>query len=73
MKKYLITFENTYRVLEAEKRLTGVFNGVTTIPTPESMSTDCGVSLSLKSNKSRTEVRTVLKDSGISFSKIIKS
>ncbi|MEA3506362.1 MAG: DUF3343 domain-containing protein [Elusimicrobiota bacterium] len=72
MVRYIITFENTYRVIEAEKKLKGKFKKVTTIPTPEDLSTDCGVSLSLETNKNRQELADYLKDANITFSKIVK-
>jgi hypothetical protein len=72
MVRYIITFENTYRVMEAEKKLKGKFRKVTTIPTPEHLSTDCGVSLSLETDKNRQELADYLKEGNITFSRIVK-
>lgn len=66
MKEFLITFDNTHQVLKSEKKLKDKFDTVTTVPTPEKLSSDCGVSLQITTSKNKKEIRRLLKklDSG---------
>lgn len=72
MSYYIISFENTHRVLRAEKKLKRQFSEVTTIPTPEELSSDCGVSLQIKA-ESRDIIIAALESEGLPYKDIIES
>ncbi|MGM0440959.1 MAG: DUF3343 domain-containing protein [Elusimicrobiota bacterium] len=72
MKKFLITFDSTHQVLKAEKKLKEKFKEVTTIPTPEELSSDCGVSLQLTTSKNKEETLKILTDSGTTYNNILQ-
>ncbi|NLB35068.1 MAG: DUF3343 domain-containing protein [Elusimicrobia bacterium] len=72
MKIFIISFDNTHKVLSAEKKLKEIFNGVTTIPTPEILSTDCGVSLQVEASK-KEDIIAQLQKLKLSFQNITES
>jgi len=69
---FIISFENTHKVLTAEKKLKKFFSGVTTIPTPEVLSADCGVSLQVEA-PGKKEITAKLKELNLNFQNIIDS
>lgn len=48
-----------------------IFENATTIPTPEELSSDCGVSLQIKTFQTENEVRKIFSDKDIKFEKMI--
>ena len=48
MNRYLVTFFSTHHALKAEKLLKEKIKGVTLIPTPREISSECGFSLFLE-------------------------
>ncbi len=61
MNRYLVTFFSTHHALKAEKLLKEKINGITLIPTPREISSECGFSLFLeKTNDSPQELLSSL-------------
>ena len=55
MNRYLVTFFSTHHALKAEKSLKEKIKGVTLIPTPREISSECGFSLLLEDNRRTTQ------------------
>lgn len=69
MLKYLIfTFPSTHHVLMAEKLLLAEGTLLEIIPTPKSISSDCGMSIRVRADGSNIDViKSVLSGQGIGF------
>ncbi len=72
MNKFLITFDSTHQVLKAEKALKGKTKSVTTIPTPEKLSSDCGVSLQVSDSMDQKKLIELIKKENLGYNNLIK-
>lgn len=71
MYRYIVIFPNTHQVIKAELTLKPLLEHVNTIPTPQDLSKDCGVSLLIESDKSKNELTGIFKDNKLEFLQIV--
>ena len=60
MSEFIITFASTHDALKAEKELKKNFSGISLIPTPRKISSECGFVLSLSCDE--TELLNSIKN-----------
>ena len=73
MKTYIATFESTHHVLTAEKKLKPYLEDITTIPTPEELSVNCGISLQIKSGFDYKRIKSLFSETRLKYDKLIES
>ncbi|RLD97332.1 MAG: hypothetical protein DRI92_05840 [Aquificota bacterium] len=64
MARRLFTFVNTHAVIKAERILRGIGLDVEVIPTPKSISSECGMSLLVSLDRAK-EALEVLENGGV--------
>jgi len=64
----ILTFDSIHQVLKAEQLLLKQKVAIDIIPTPKSVSTNCGMSIRLREEKDLILIKDVLEKENLSFS-----
>jgi hypothetical protein len=63
----IITFDSIHQVLKAEQLLLKQKVAIDIIPTPKSISTNCGMSIRVSDDKNLVLIKSILEKQGLSF------